>query len=370
MTVVLTVNPGSSSLQVHVVQTDGDKILAVEKTEEKADQAAAAKTLDTLLGEIDTPIAAVGHRLVHGGPHIRSPSVLTESVIDQARIAAELAPAHVPVTLELLEVARERLPDVPHVLCPDTGFHSDMPELATKYALPEEWRRDFGIRRYGFHGLSYAWATERAAQLLHRPADSVNLLLAHLGGGSSVCAVQGGSSVDTSMGFTPLEGVPMSTRSGSVDPGLLLWLLDRTSLTDVAEGLYHRSGLLGLSDGRSGDTRELVKAAYDGDSVARCAMDIFTRRISQALAAMAVNLKRVDALVFTGEIGWDQPEVRQAVCQDLGRLGIPAGLPVQNPTTDSILSSPYAPVLVLAVEPREELQIARETAVAVQVLNG
>jgi acetate kinase len=163
------------------------------------------------------------------------------------------------------------------------------------------------------------------------------------------------------MGFTPLEGVPMSTRSGSVDPGMLLWLLDRMPLAEVREGLYHRSGLLGLSAGRSGDTWDLVRAASQGDRTARCAMEIFTRRTSQSLAAMAVSLPRLDALVFTGEIGWDQPEVRQAVCEDLTRLGVPPSLAVRNPTKDCVVSSPDAPVLVLAVEPREELQIARDT---------
>jgi acetate kinase len=361
MTVVLTVNPGSSSLQLHVVETEGNAVLAAERSAEKADRAAAAKALDSLLAGIDTPITAAGHRLVHGGPHLRSPSVLTDSVAEQVRAAAELAPAHVPAPLELLEIVRERLPDIPHVLCPDTVFHANLPEVAATYALPEQWRRDFGIRRYGFHGLSYSWAVEQAVQLLHKPADSLNLLLAHLGDGSSVCAVRNGSSVDTSTGFTPLDGLPMSTRSGSVDPGMVLWLLDRMSPADVTDGLYHQSGLLGLSGGRSGDTRELVRAASDGDSAARGAMDVFTRRVSQALAAMAVNLQQIDALVFTGEIGWDQPEVREAVCADLVRLGIPPTLTVRNPGTDSVLSSPHAPVLVLAVQPHEELQIAKET---------
>jgi acetate kinase len=325
MTVVLTVNPGSSSLQLHVVETEGNAVLAAERSAEKAGRAAAAKALDSLLAGIDTPITAAGHRLVHGGPHLRSPSVLTDSVAEQVRAAAELAPAHVPEPLELLEIVRQRLPDIPQVLCPDTVFHANLPEVAATYALPEQWRRDFGIRRYGFHGLSYSWAVEQAVQLLHKPADSLNLLLAHLGDGSSVCAVRNGSSVDTSPGFTPLEG------------------------------------LLGLPGGRSGDTRELVQAASDGDSAARGAMDVFTRRVSQALAAMAVNLQQIDALVFTGEIGWDQPEVREAVCADLVRLGIPPTLTVRNPGTDSVLSSPHAPVLVLAVEPHEELQIAKET---------
>ncbi|ONI89913.1 acetate kinase [Actinosynnema sp. ALI-1.44] len=366
MTTVLTVNPGSHSLRLHVIDSDTDEVLAATTSTDKPDAQSAAKALRELLDDFDKPVAAVGHRLVHGGPHLRSPTVVDDSAVEQARTAAELAPSHVPITLDILSVACEQLPDTPHVLCPDTAFHAGLPDVATTYAIPEQWRQDYGIRRYGFHGLSYAWATARAAELLNRPADSVNLLLAHLGGGCSVCAVRDGSSVDTSMGFTPLDGVPMSTRSGGVDPGMLLWLLDRLPAGEVADGLYHRSGLLGLS-GSSSDTRDLVRAATDGDDRARLAMDVFTRRVSQALAAMAVTLPRLDALVFTGEIGWDQPEVRQAVCQDLARIGVPTTLPVGNPTVDRVLSSPFAPVLVLAVEPREELQIARETSRALVV---
>ncbi|MBE1469793.1 acetate/propionate family kinase [Kibdelosporangium phytohabitans] len=363
MTAVLTVNPGSHSLRLHVVDADTDEILAAATSTDKPDAQSAAKTLRELLGDLDTPPDAVGHRLVHGGPHLRSPTVVDDSALQHARTAAELAPEHVPVTLDILSAACDQLPDIPHVLCPDTAFHASLPDVSTTYPVPESWRRDHGIRRYGFHGLSYAWATSRAAELLNRPAESLNLLLAHLGGGCSVCAVREGSSVDTSMGFTPLDGVPMSTRSGGVDPGMLLWLLDRLTADEVRDGLYHHSGLLGLS-GISGDTRQLVRSAEAGDDRARLALDVFTRRVSQALAAMAVTLPRLDALVFTGEIGWDQPEVRQAVCQDLTRIGVPATLPVGNPVTDRVLSSPFAPVLVLAVQPREELQIARETSKA------
>jgi acetate kinase len=347
VTVVLTVNPGSSSLRLHVVQADTESILAASTSEEKPDHDSASKALDEVLSQVDS-VDAVGHRLVHGGPHLWSPTVVTDETIAQAEAAASLAPAHVPVTLDLLGIVRERLPDVPHVLCPDTAFHAGLSEVAMTYAIPAEWRERFGIRRYGFHGLSYAWATTQAAELLDRPVAEVNLLLAHLGGGCSVCAVRDGSSVDTSMGFTPLEGVPMSTRSGSVDPGMLLWLLDgRLTLDELSEGLYHQSGLLGLSGGYSGDTRDLVRASAQGCHEAQRALDVFTRRVSQALAGMAVNLPRVDALVFTGEIGWDQPEVRAAISQDMDR--VLAGRDIS----------------VLVIEPREELQLARNTARAI-----
>lgn len=194
---------------------------------------------------------------------------------------------HVPPALALLEVLRERLSGVPHVLCPDTAFHSGLPEVAATYPLPAEWRKRYGLRRYGFHGLSYRWALDRTAELLRRPAAELSVLMTHLGGGCSVCAVRDGRSADTSMGFTPLEGVPMSKRSGSVDPGMLLWLLrqNHLDLDAVEHGLNQESGLLGLSGGLSGDTRDLVAAAGEGNATAALALQVFAHRVRRELAA-------------------------------------------------------------------------------------
>jgi acetate kinase len=203
-------------------------------------------------------------------------------------------------------------------------------------------------------GAGGGYAVPRVAQLLDRPVEQLQLVLAHLGGGDSVCAVRGGRSVDTSMGFTPLDGVPMSTRSGAVDPGMLLWLLDgRLTRAEVEDGLYRHSGLLGLSDDYSGDTRELVAAGRS------FALDVYTHRVRREIAAAATSLDRLDAVVFTGEIGWDQPEVRHDICAGLGLLGVP--LPVGgNLEQDGPVSPPGAAVPVLVVQPREELQIARD----------
>jgi acetate kinase len=206
------------------------------------------------------------------------------------------------------------------------------------------------------------WALDRAARILDRPPADLCLLLTHLGGGCSVCAVRDGRSVDTSMGFTPLEGVPMAKRSGSVDPGMLLWLLRHGGLDadTLEDGLNHESGLLGLSDGRSDDTRDLVAAAADGDEAADLALRVFTHRVRRELAAAATSLPRIDALVFTGEIGWDQPEVRAGIVEGLTLLGIPTDL---TPTTDvdGVVSPQDAIVPVLVVQPREELQLCRDT---------
>ncbi|SEU19436.1 acetate/propionate family kinase [Nonomuraea wenchangensis] len=356
---VLTVNAGSSSLRLDLVQ--GGCVLDSVHAERAADPAAAREELARFLGgHFDRDIRAVAHRLVHGGEAVRAPAVADDETVAALRGVTSLAPLHLPPALALLEAAREQLPAVPHVLCPDTAFHAELPEEAATYALPREWRERHGLRRYGFHGLSYAWAADRTAELLGRPLAELELLMAHLGGGCSACALSGGRSVDTSMGFTPLEGMPMSKRSGSVDPGMLTWLLaeGRLTLDELREGLERRSGLLGLS-GRSGDTRELVAAERDGDRDAGLALRVFAHGVAREIAAAATSLPRVDALVFTGEIGWDQPEVREAVCLRLGPLGIePPAL--GNRRDDGPVSAEGAAVPVLVVQVREELQLARE----------
>jgi acetate kinase len=363
---VLTVNAGSSSLRLDLVRGDaagldpgavrldvGAALLDSAHAEQAADPSAAREELSGFAGR---EVTAVAHRLVHGGDVVRVPALADDAVAAALREVTGLAPLHLPPSLALLDAARELLPDVPHVLCPDTAFHAGLPDAAATYALPSRWREKYGLRRYGFHGLSYAWTLGRTAALLGRPVGELSLVLAHLGGGASVCAVSGGRSVDTSMGFTPLDGVPMSKRSGAVDPGLLLWLQSEAGLTleEVRDGLWRQSGLLGLSGGRSGDTRELV-----GDPQAELALEVFAHRVAREVAAAATSLERLDALVFTGEIGWDQPEIRDAVCRRLGLLGVEP--PARgNRTDDGLISSPEAAVPVLVVEVHEELQLARE----------
>ncbi|WP_336205280.1 acetate/propionate family kinase [Nonomuraea sp. LPB2021202275-12-8] len=359
-TAVLTVNAGSSSLRLDLV--DGGCVVDSAHAERAVDPAAARDEVSEFLGRhLDRDVAAVAHRLVHGGDLVHAPTVADDEIVRALRGITDLAPLHLPPALALLEAARELLPAVPHVLCPDTAFHAGLPDAAAVYALPGQWRERWGLRRYGFHGLSYAWALDRAAELLGRPAAELDLVLAHLGGGSSVCAVSGGRSLDTSMGFTPLDGVPMSKRSGGVDPGMLLWLLEEGRLTpdELREGLERRSGLLGLSGGRSGDTRDLVAAERDGDEQAALALAVFCHRVSREIAAAATSLGRLDALVFTGEIGWDQPEVREAICRRLRLLGVEP--PARgNRDDDGPVSGTGAAVPVLVVEVHEELQLARE----------
>jgi acetate kinase len=359
---VLTVNAGSGSLKAHLVDPADERVADSAEVDAAPDSDDAARALDDLLQRAEA-VTAVGHRLVHGGPDLTAPAVVDDEVLRAARRAEALAPLHLPAALTLLDRLRERLPDVPHVVSADTAFHRTLPEHARTYALPPEWREKFDLHRYGFHGLSYRWTLDRTAALLDRPASDLHLLIAHLGGGCSVCAVREGSSVDTSMGLTPLEGLVMSKRSGSVDPGLLLWLLDQGGLTadELSDGLNHRSGLLGLSGGRSGDTRDLVAS---DDPAAALALRVFTHHAARGLAAAATSLDRLDAVVFTGEIGWDQPEVRTATCTGLRLLGVPPALD-GNRQDDGPVSPPDAAVPVLVVEPREELQLCRDTVAAI-----
>jgi acetate kinase len=356
--IILTVNAGSHSL--HLADVDGDMISSRLDRSEPADSDEVAEAVDEFLAGHEAP-EAVGHRLVHGGDVLNRAAVVTDELRETLDRVADLAPLHVPVALRLLDRMRQRLPGVPHVLCPDTAFHAELPDAAATYALPAPWRSRWGLRRYGFHGLSYSWATTRAAMLLGRDVAQMQIVVTHLSGGSSVCAVKEGRSVDTSMGFTPLDGLPMSTRSGAVDPGMLIWLLEskRLSLDELAEGLYHQSGLLGLSAGRSVDTRDLVAASAD-DPAAALALAVFVHRARREIAAAATSLDSVDAIVFTGEIGWDQPEVRHDICAGLGLLGVPVPI-LGNRTDDGPVSPRDAAVPVLVVEPREELEIASET---------
>lgn len=365
---VLTVNAGSHSLHLVGVEngTETSRLDCPEPPGSAATDEAVAGFLDG-----HGPPDAVGHRLVHGGDRVRRPCPVDDRLRGELDLVAALAPLHVPPALAVLDALRERLPGVPHVVCPDTAFHAGLPEAAATFPLPEQWRRRWGLRRYGFHGLSYSWALGRTARLTGRAVDDLQVVMTHLGGGSSVCAVRDGRSVDTSMGFTPLDGVPMGTRSGAVDPGLLLWLLgsepdgtERLSVADLEDGLNHRSGLLGLSGGRSSDTRDLVAAAGT-DRSAALALEVFVHRVRREIAAAATSLDRLDAVVFTGEIGWDQPEVRAGVCAGLGLLGVPA--PVGgNRAEDGAISPEGSPVTVLVVEPREELQLAADTIGAVR----
>jgi acetate kinase len=362
---ILVLNAGSSSLKTSLVGQPGD-VTVLRRELQRPTGDGWTDALRASLADGDR-IDALGHRIVHGGARRTAPLLLSERVLGDLDSLRDLAPLHNGPALEVVAAARDAFPDLPQVACFDTAFHVGLPRAARTYPLPWEWTEDWGLRRFGFHGLSVAWAVERAAVLLERPVAELSLAVAHLGSGCSVTAVEGGRSVDTSMGMTPLEGLMMATRSGSVDPGLLLELLDdgRVDAEGLRDGLEHRSGLLGVS-GVSGDLRRVESAAAAGDERAALAIEMFVRRAAAAIAASATALPRLDAVVFTGGIGEHAAGVRVAICGRLRGLGVPAVLGLPGEADDQVLSLPGSPVPVLRVAAREDLVIARE----VQLLLG
>jgi acetate kinase len=366
MTSVLVVNAGSSSLKLSVLGP--------------ADNVTAARTVDPWDGSPDHPevaeflrgqpgLGAVGHRVVHGGPRFTRATIIDDAVVAAIVELADLAPLHQPRAVAGIKATLSALPGLPQVACFDTAFHAGMPPAASTYALPAAWNARFGLRRYGFHGLSHQYASARCAQLLGRDLASLRVVTCHLGAGESVAAIHGGVSVDTSMGFTPLEGLVMATRSGSVDPGLLMWLLRRgLGLDELSGGLEKSSGLAGLASlpGGSGDMREVRAAADAGSAAARLAIDVHTHRLRQEIAAMAAAMDGLDALVFTGGIGEHQPQVRAEAAGGLSFLGVSLD-PERNGRTrggdsanDADVSALSAPVRALVITAREDIEIVRQ----------
>ena len=354
---VLVVNAGSSSLKLRLL--DDNDVL-----EQSADLAVSTDGFDgaglaAILADWTVP-DAVGHRIVHGGTAFTGAVRIDADVEQQLRDLTDLAPLHQPASLAGLDAVSERLPEVPAVACFDTAFHATIPAAAYTYAVPRHWRERYQIRRYGFHGLSHAYASRRAAELLGRPLDRLRIVTCHLGAGASLAAVLGGRSVDTTMGFTPLEGLVMATRSGTVDPGLVLWLEEHEHLTphDVATALEERSGLLALAG--SADMRTVVAAAGRGEPDAVLAVDVYTHRLAAAIAAMTAATGGLDALVFTGGVGEHAPVVRRRAAEALGYLGVSLDGRNDGARQDTEISPPGASVACLVITAREDLQIAGE----------
>lgn len=351
---MLVVNAGSSSLKLRLL--DGDDTVS-----RRADLASGPGGVDPadLAGVLRGWPApdAVGHRIVHGGPSFTGPVRVDAGIRRALGDLAELAPLHQPQALAALDAVTAALPDVPVVAGFDTAFHATLPAAAATYPVPREWRERFGVRRYGFHGLSHGYAAARAAELLERPGPRV--VTCHLGAGASLAAVLDGRSVDTTMGFTPLDGLVMATRSGSVDPGLVLWLCDRLPAREVAAALEERSGLTALAG--TGDMRAVEAAAERGEPGAVLALDVYLHRLVGAVAAMAAALGGLDVLVFTGGVGENSAGVRRRAAQRLGFLGVA----VDDPRNDAVrgegdVTAVGARVRTLVIASREDLQIARE----------
>ena len=359
---VLTVNAGSSSLKLRLLG-DRDEVLGdaeLPATAGRADPMRLRGALDGMRGA-----DAVAHRVVHGGTRFTGPVRLDPDVTGALRELTPLAPLHQPAALDAMAAVDAVLPDLPAVACLDTAFHSRIPAAAATYALPLEWRERHSLRRFGFHGLSHAYASRRAAELLGRPAEQLRVVSCHLGAGASIAAVRDGRSVDTTMGFTPVEGLVMATRSGSVDPGLLLWLLQHGGLEidELSDALEHRSGLLALAG--TADMRDVLAGARAGDAQAILARDVYVHRLRGLIAEMTASLGGLDALAFTGGVGEHSSEIRSAAARGLGFLGVavdPALDAAASPDTE--VSAPHAGVSVLVIRAREDVEMARQVRAA------
>jgi len=311
----------------------------------------------------DTPIHAVGHRVVHGGPKYGDSVLVTEEVLQDIDHFAMYAPLHNPANALGIRTAMAAFPDVPHVAVFDTAFHHNIPDHARTYGIPYEMSQKYGIRRYGFHGTSHAYVAARTAILLCRPLRSLKVITCHIGNGTSICAVGQGKSMDTSMGMTPLQGVIMGTRCGTIDPSVVEMLMEYEHLDyeGITNLLNKKSGLLGIS-GVSSDFREIELAADSGNDRARLARDLLTYNVRQYIGAYATVLDGVDAITFTAGIGTHSTFVRAKVCSKLGFLGVKLDPEAnEHGTGERIISTPDSRVVVTVVPTNEELMIARET---------
>lgn len=388
---VLVLNSGSSSVKFALLHPEtGERVLgglaekvgtrdavlrigenSAEPLPDGSHRSVIARIMDRLAEAGQADLLGAGHRVVHGGERFSASVLVDDEVIAAIRSCVHLAPLHNPANLAGIEAVSAVRPGLPQVAVFDTAFHQTMPAAAYRYAVPGDWYTRYGVRRYGFHGTSHRFVSERAAALLGRPPGEVRLVTAHLGNGCSAAAIRDGVSVDTTMGMTPLEGLVMGTRSGDVDPGLIGYLAERTgqNAAELTEALNTRSGLLGLS-GTSNDMRTVEAAAARGDERATLALDVFVHRLARAIAGLVPSLGRLDALVFTGGIGENSALVRSLVLARLGFLGLTEDAEANaghGRSTGGRISRP-GPAAALVVPTDEELMIARDTAGLVAVL--
>ncbi|MGZ8216216.1 acetate/propionate family kinase [Methylomagnum sp.] len=382
---ILVLNSGSSSLKYRLFDlADHERVVAAGLIERIGEPSAAAngpavadhreaiaeivrrlEASGDLRGEAE--LLGIGHRVVHGGEAFSAAVAVDEAVIAAIREAIPLAPLHNPPNLLGIEVCRERWPQVPQVAVFDTAFHQTMPPEAYRYALPDACYSEQRIRRYGFHGTSFAYVSQRAAAHLGRLPESLNLIVLHLGNGASAAAIRGGRSVDTSMGMTPLAGLMMGTRGGDLDPGVVLHLLGEGgwTLDEVARRLNKDSGLKGVAGGN--DMRDVLARAAAGDAAARLAVAMYVHRIKHYIGAYFAGLGRVDALVFTGGIGEHAAPIRRAACRGLAALGMVLDEAANDAVGGGVaeIQAPGGAVKILVVPTDEELEIARQTAAVV-----
>jgi acetate kinase len=357
---VLIVNAGSSSVKLSVLD-DEDNLVASEQVAPPGGEMDQGSLKTVIEGTV--PIDAVGHRIVHGGAEFTAPVLIDDGVVRRLEALTDLAPLHQPKSLQALREVSALLPGTPAVACFDTAFHATLPPAAATYALPAEWRQRWELRRFGFHGLSHSYASRRAGQLMGLAGGTggpLRLVTCHLGAGASLAAVRDGRSVDTTMGFTPLEGLVMASRSGTVDPGLLVWVQQHGGLSasEVSVALDQRSGLLGLAG--TADMRQVLSAEARGDPGAVLAMAVFLHRLRAGIAAMVAALDGLDGLVFTGGIGERSSAVRWRAAEGLRFLGVELDeLANETAQGDQELTGAGARARTFVVEAREDKEIAR-----------
>lgn len=395
---ILVINCGSSSLKYQLIDMDGEKVLAIGLVErigiegskikhdttgkerviieepmenhKRALELVLQAIVDEKYGAIKSmdEIGAVGHRVVHGGEDFAGSVVIDDAVMDALEKNIELAPLHNPPNIMGIEACKELMPNTPMVGVFDTAFHQTIPAQNFIYAIPFEFYEKYKIRRYGFHGTSHKYVSQRAAEILGKDIKDLNIVTAHLGNGSSVTAVQGGISVDTSMGFTPLEGVAMGTRSGNIDPAIITFLMDKENMSfdQVNQMLNKESGVLGIS-GVSSDFRDLEVAANEGNTRAKLALDVFASRVKRFIAAYAAQMCRIDVLVFTAGIGENSASMRELICDGLECLNIIIDEELNDVRgKEAIISKNIGGVTVMVIPTNEELMIARDTLELVQ----
>ncbi len=394
---VLVINCGSSSLKFQLINAESEKVLAKGLCErigidgrltyqpEGGDKAVSDKAMPThteaiqfvidALTDAETgvvkslsEIGAVGHRVVHGGEKFASSVVITEEVKAAIEDCNDLAPLHNPANLIGINACEKLMPGTPMVAVFDTAFHQTMPEKAYMYGLPYEYYDKYKVRRYGFHGTSHSFVSKRAAELAGKPYDAMKTIVCHLGNGASICAVENGKSVDTSMGLTPLEGLVMGTRSGDIDPAILEFIAKKENL-DIAglmNMLNKKSGVQGLSDGLSSDFRDLEDGANNGNKCAAIALSVFCYRVAKYVGSYVAAMNGVDMIAFTAGIGENSGTVRKGVCEYLGYLGIAVNEEENGKRGEEIvISTPDSKVTVMVIPTNEELAIARETVALV-----
>ena len=338
-----------------------------------SDHGAALDGIRSLLADAELDhdgreLAGIGHRVVHGGEAFREPCMIDRRVIETIRELSPLAPLHNPANLLCIEETMARRPDVPQVAVFDTAFHQSLPPRAYRYAVPEQWYASHGVRRYGFHGTSYAYVAKQAALQLGRPLDELSLIVLHLGNGASVTAIENGKSVDTSMGLTPLEGLVMGTRGGDIDPGVIIYLARQLGMRaeEIDGALNQESGLTGLCG--VGDLRDVLGRAAAGDVRARLALDVYTYRMRKYIGAYMAALGHVDAIVFTAGVGENSPDIRERACEGLEALGVELDETRNRANTEGAraIHREGAPIAVLVVPTNEELEIAEQTLQCIQ----